>query len=154
MVAQSDVVPAPHSIVRIVAIAVSGKHFIGRSSPGGFAESWIAGASVVVACVISAWSTRNGQSWAHRLLKVQVCDQDSNLPISGPGMGVREIAHPAGFTSLFIGFLWPLRDDRGQTFADKDHGNNSDQQMLVVCASSPLLGFFHSISGILNGGFD
>jgi Mce-associated membrane protein len=31
-----------------------------RSSPGGFAESWIAGASVVVACVISAWSTRNG----------------------------------------------------------------------------------------------
>jgi hypothetical protein len=69
-------------------------------------------------------------------------------------MGVREIAHLVGFTSLFIGFLWPLWDDRGQTFADKDHGNNSDQQMLVVCVSNTLLGFFHSISGILNSGFD
>ena len=37
----------------------------GRSSPGGSAQSWIDCASVAVACVISAWSARNGQSWAH-----------------------------------------------------------------------------------------
>jgi len=61
----------------------------GRSSPGGFAQSWIDCASVATTCVISAWSTRNGQSWAHRLFKVQVCDQNSNLPISGLRMGVR-----------------------------------------------------------------
>nr|WP_269420743.1 RDD family protein [Bifidobacterium mellis] len=77
---------------------------------------------MAVACVISAWSARNGQSWAHRLLKLQVCDQDSNLPISGLRMGVREIAHLADFASLFIGFLWPLWDGRGQTFADKIMG--------------------------------
>ena len=94
----------------------------GRSSPDGFAQSWIDCASAAVACIISAWSTRNGQSWAHRLLKVQVCDQDSNLPISGLRMGVREIAHLADFASLLIGFLWPLWDGRGQTFADKIMG--------------------------------
>ena len=94
----------------------------GRSSPGGSAQSWIDCASVAVACVISAWSARNGQSWAHRLLKLQVCDQDSNLPISVLRMGVREIAHLADFASLFIGFLWPLWDGRGQTFADKIMG--------------------------------
>ncbi|MFT8443416.1 RDD family protein (plasmid) [Bifidobacterium fermentum] len=99
-----------------------GSILFGTSSPGGSAESWIDGASVAVACVISSWSTRNGQSWAHRLLKIQICDQDSNLPISGLRMGVREIAHLADFTSLFIGFLWPLWDGRGQTFADKNKG--------------------------------
>lgn len=96
-----------------------GSILLGRSSPGGSAEYWIDCGSVVVVCVISAWSTRNGQSWAHRLLKIQVCDQDSNLPISSLRMGVREIAHLSDFALLFIGFLWPLWDDRGQTFADK-----------------------------------
>lgn len=94
----------------------------GRSSQGGSTQPWINCASAAVACVIPAWSTRNGQSWAHRLLKLQVCDQDSNLPISGLRMGVREMAHLADFASLFIGFLWPLWDGRGQTFADKIMG--------------------------------
>ena len=99
-----------------------GSIVFGRSSPGGFAQSWIDCVSMAVVCVISAWSTRNGQSWAHRLLKLQVCDQDSNLPISGLRMGVREIAHLADFASLLIGFLWSLWDGRGQTFADKIMG--------------------------------
>ncbi|MDU5131830.1 MULTISPECIES: RDD family protein [Bifidobacterium] len=52
-------------------------------------------------------------------MRIQVLDQDSNLPISGMRMGIREVAHLADFVSPFIGFLWPLWDNRGQTFADK-----------------------------------
>ena len=122
MVAQSGVVPASHSIACVVAIAVGGDHCIWKI----FARRICSTLDRLRFCGCwlrySAWSTRNGQSWAHRLLKLQVCDQDSNLPISGLRMGVREIAHLADFASLFIGFLWPLWDGRGQTFADKIMG--------------------------------
>ena len=59
-----------------------GSVFCGRSSPGGAIGFWIDCSSAVVVRVISSWSTRNGQSWAHRLLRIQVLDQDSNLSIS------------------------------------------------------------------------
>ncbi|WP_347011841.1 RDD family protein [Bifidobacterium dentium] len=96
-----------------------GSVFCGRSSPGGAIGFWIDCSSAVVVRVISSWSTRNGRSWAHRLLRIQVLDQDSNLSISGMRMGIREVAHLADFVSPFIGFLWPLWDDGGRTFADK-----------------------------------
>mgnify|MGYP000028424448 CR=1 FL=1 len=98
---------------------LAGTVLFGRSWPGGMAESWIVCVCLLVAVAASALSTRNGQSWAHRLLKLRVCDQDSGMPISGWRMGARELAHLADSMSLLVGFLWPLWDGRGQTFADK-----------------------------------
>ena len=111
-------------ILRIVLPAsllsqLIGTLLFGKSSPGGAAETWIGCASLLVAGVISALSTRNGQSWAHQLLRLQVLDQESGAPISALRMGLRELAHLADFASLCIGFLWPLWDSQRQTFADK-----------------------------------
>lgn len=111
-------------ILRIVLPAsllsqLIGTLLFGKSSPGGAAETWIGCASLLVAGVISALSTRNGQSWAHQLLRLQVLDQESGDPISALRMGLRELAHLADFASLCIGFLWPLWDSQRQTFADK-----------------------------------
>ena len=91
----------------------------GRSSIDGTAGIWINCVSIIIVCVISACSTRNGQAWSHHFLGLQVVDQYSNLPISGVRMGLREIAHCVDFVPCFIGFLWPLWDTKGQTFADK-----------------------------------
>ena len=111
-------------ILRIVLPAsllsqLIGTLLFGKSSPGGAAETWIGCTSLLVAGVISALSTRNGQSWAHQLLRLQVLDQESSAPISARRMGLRELAHLADFASLCIGFLWPLWDSQRQTFADK-----------------------------------
>lgn len=91
----------------------------GRSSIDGTTGIWINCVSIIIVCVISACSTRNGQAWSHHFLGLQVVDQYSNLPISGVRMGLREIAHCVDFVPCFIGFLWPLWDTKGQTFADK-----------------------------------
>ena len=91
----------------------------GRSSIDGTMGIWINCVSIIIVCVISACSTRNGQAWSHHFLGLQVVDQYSNLPISGVRMGLREIAHCVDFVPCFIGFLWPLWDTKGQTFADK-----------------------------------
>ena len=91
----------------------------GRSSIDGTTGIWINCVSIIIVCVISACSTRNGQTWSHHFLGLQVVDQYSNLPISGVRMGLREIAHCVDFVPCFIGFLWPLWDTKGQTFADK-----------------------------------
>ncbi len=91
----------------------------GRSSIDGTMGIWINYVSIIIVCVISACSTRNGQAWSHHFLGLQVVDQYSNLPISGVRMGLREIAHCVDFVPCFIGFLWPLWDTKGQTFADK-----------------------------------
>ena len=89
-----------------------------RSSIDGTTGIWVNCVSIIIVCVISACSTRKGQTWSHHLLGLRVVDRDSNLPISGVRMGLREIAHCVDFASCFIGFLWPLWDNKGQ-LADK-----------------------------------
>ena len=69
----------------------------GRSSIDGTMGIWINCVSIIIVCVISACSTRNGQAWSHHFLGLQVVDQYSNLPISGVRMGLREIAHCVDF---------------------------------------------------------
>ena len=94
-----------------------GTVLFGRSDPDGICGSWIVCVSAVVVCLISVLSTRDGRSWAHRLLNLQVVDRSSLLPVSRVRMAVREAAHLADYI-LFIGFLRPLWNRQGQTFAD------------------------------------
>ena len=118
----------------------------GRSSIDGTAGIWINCVSIIIVCVISACSTRNGQAWSHHFLGLQVVDQYSNLPISGVRMGLREIAHCVDFVPCFIGFLWPLWDTKGQTFR-QNYENNDNQYRIDILhnyLSLPMHSYDHS----------
>ena len=65
-----------------------GTVLFGRSDPDGICGSWIVCVSAVVVCLISVLSTRDGRSWAHRLLNLQVVDRSSLLPVSRVRMAV------------------------------------------------------------------
>lgn len=95
------------------------------------------GGAFIVVTAVSALSTRNGQSWAHRLFNIRIVienneDVDINgnfmpenvshyvpLPCPPTKIFVREWAHLLDFASLTLGFFWPLWDPHKQTFADK-----------------------------------
>ncbi|GAA4714809.1 RDD family protein [Pedococcus ginsenosidimutans] len=61
---------------------------------------------------------RTGQSVGKKALGLKLVDERTGQPI-GAGMAfVRDLAHVLdGF--FYIGYLWPLWDDKRQTFADK-----------------------------------
>jgi uncharacterized RDD family membrane protein YckC len=65
---------------------------------------------------------RTGQSWGKQALGLKLLRMDNGQPIGGGMALLRDLAHfvdglPCGL--LPIGYLWPLWDDRRQTFADK-----------------------------------
>jgi uncharacterized RDD family membrane protein YckC len=61
---------------------------------------------------------RTGQSIGKTVVGLKLVDERTGLPI-GAGMAfVRDLAHVLDGV-LPIGYLWPLWDDRRQTFADK-----------------------------------
>ncbi len=93
----------------------------GRSLLEGGAAWLIYCAAFVVVVAVSAVLTRNGQSPTQRLFKLQVCEL-SGTPVSPVQAGFRNIAHVVDVATLGIGFLWPLCDFTGQTFADRIMG--------------------------------
>ncbi|WP_371744492.1 RDD family protein [Georgenia sp. TF02-10] len=95
-----------------------GTLLVGRSAPEGPA-GWLADVIAFgLIVVVSALFTSDGQSLTHRLVRLQIREL-SGEPASRLRMGLRNIAHLADFGSLGLGFLWPLWDLRGRTFADK-----------------------------------
>ncbi len=68
------------------------------------------------------WGYRQGttgSSIGKSVLKFKVIAEKTGQPI-GFGMSVvRQIAHVVDAVVCYIGFLWPLWDDKRQTFADK-----------------------------------
>ena len=61
---------------------------------------------------------RTGQSVGKKVMGIKLVDEHTGQPI-GAGMSfVRDLAHTLdGF--FYLGYLWPLWDDKRQTFADK-----------------------------------
>jgi uncharacterized RDD family membrane protein YckC len=61
---------------------------------------------------------RTGQSIGKKVMGIRLVDEYSGRPI-GAGMAfVRELAHALD-GAAYLGYLWPLWDDKRQTFADK-----------------------------------
>ena len=95
---------------------------IGWSAPRGGAVSWVClvlaalvvvaiGVNRLVAPAITGWSL--GRS----VFGIAVVDRDGLRP--GPWrLLARDAAHLLDTLPLFLGWLWPLIDDRGRTFAD------------------------------------
>lgn len=62
---------------------------------------------------------KTGQSWGKKALGIRLVSEQSGQPI-GPGMAFgRDIAHILDGLPCYIGYLWPLWDQKKQTFADK-----------------------------------
>lgn len=102
-----------------IAIAlVSG----GRNDSSG--PGLIAGLLYLVATglwIYNRWilAGRTGQSWGKQALGIKLLRMDNGQPIGGGMAFVRDIAHILDSLPCYLGYLWPIWDNRRQTFADK-----------------------------------
>jgi uncharacterized RDD family membrane protein YckC len=61
---------------------------------------------------------RTGQSWGKRLTKIVLVSELTSQPIGPVNAFLRDLVHILdGFA--YVGYLWPLWDEKKQTFADK-----------------------------------
>lgn len=80
-------------------------------------------AGVLLMIGIQVWNRvfkqgRSGQSVGKKVLGITLVDERTGQPI-GAGMSfVRELCHTVD-GAAYIGYLWPLWDDKRQTFSDK-----------------------------------
>ncbi|MEV5481106.1 MULTISPECIES: RDD family protein [Streptomyces] len=64
-----------------------------------------------------------GQTVGKKAMSIRLVREDTGQPL-GFGMAfVRRLAHFLDSIACYIGWLWPLWDDKGQTFADKAVGS-------------------------------
>jgi uncharacterized RDD family membrane protein YckC len=62
---------------------------------------------------------RTGQSWGKQVLNLRLVRMSDGQPIGGGMAFVRDLAHIIDALPCYIGFLFPLWDNRRQTLADK-----------------------------------
>jgi uncharacterized RDD family membrane protein YckC len=62
---------------------------------------------------------KTGQTWGRKVVGVRVVSVETGQPI-GAGMAfVRDLVHWIAGIPCYLGYLWPLWDDKKQTLADK-----------------------------------
>ena len=66
-------------------------------------------------CIVAG---RTGQSLGKRVLKIKLVSEATGQPIGALNAFVRDLLHILDGIG-YIGYLWPLWDDKCQTFADK-----------------------------------
>ncbi|MGW4062857.1 RDD family protein [Amycolatopsis sp. NPDC004747] len=82
--------------------------------------------------VYNRWITQGntGQSMGKRYAKIKLVREDTGQPV-GPGMAfLRDLAHAVDSAVCYVGWLWPLWDDKSQTLSDKIVGTvvvNADE---------------------------
>ena len=84
----------------------------------------IIGLSVMLASL--AWVAYNrwmiagktGQSLGKRMTKIRLIGEETNAPIGAKNAFIRDLVHILDALTV-VGYLWPLWDDKKQTFADK-----------------------------------
>ena len=60
---------------------------------------------------------RTGQSWGKRVTGIVLISEQTSQPIGPPNAFLRDIVHILDGVA-YVGYLWPLWDDKRQTFAD------------------------------------
>jgi uncharacterized RDD family membrane protein YckC len=61
---------------------------------------------------------RTGQSLGKRVMRIRLVGEPSDAPIGPMNAFVRDLVHVLDGMA-YVGYLWPLWDDKKQTFADK-----------------------------------
>jgi uncharacterized RDD family membrane protein YckC len=88
------------------------------------AVAMIIGLSVMLASLpwvaYNRWmiAGKTGQSLGKRLTKIKMISEEINAPIGATNAFIRDLVHILDALTL-VGYLWPLWDDKKQTFADK-----------------------------------
>jgi uncharacterized RDD family membrane protein YckC len=96
----------------------------GLAPSQGAAVAMIIGLSVMLASL--AWvaynrwmiAGRTGQSLGKRVTKIRLIGAETQAPIGAVNAFIRDLVHILDAVTV-VGYLWPLWDDRQQTFADK-----------------------------------
>ena len=84
----------------------------------------IVGALVMLAGMVwtayNRWyvAGRTGQSLGKRVTRIRLIGEQSEAPIGPMNAFVRDLVHVLDAIA-FVGYLWPLWDDKKQTFADQ-----------------------------------
>lgn len=95
---------------------------IGWSAPVGGWAWWVcvlAAATVLLAIMVNRWMAPAVTGWTigRAVYAIAVLDRDGGRP--GPWrLLIRDLAHLLDTLPLLLGWLWPLVDSRGRTFAD------------------------------------
>lgn len=84
----------------------------------------LAGLGVLVIAVFAVWNTlvrqgATGQSLGKWAMGIRLVGERSGAPVGVGRAFVRQLAHLLDALPLYVGYLWPLWDERRQTFADK-----------------------------------
>jgi uncharacterized RDD family membrane protein YckC len=91
---------------------------IGRASTGAYVVC------LILSLVFGLWNAcylqgKTGQSIGKRVLGIKLIKEQTGQPIGGWSCFGRIFVHIVDVLSLFLGYLWPLWDQKKQTFADK-----------------------------------
>jgi uncharacterized RDD family membrane protein YckC len=84
----------------------------------------LAAVGYLAAIGIAIWNIvfkqgQTGQTIGKGVLNIKLISEETSQPI-GPLMAfVRQIVHIVDAIPCYVGYLWPLWDDKRQTFADK-----------------------------------
>ncbi|GIG40676.1 hypothetical protein Cph01nite_24380 [Cellulomonas phragmiteti] len=62
---------------------------------------------------------RTGQSWGKRIVGLRTVHETTDQPLGMWWAFVRDIAHVVNAFLFYLGYLWPLWDQRRQAFSDK-----------------------------------
>ncbi|TDC54786.1 RDD family protein, partial [Actinomadura sp. KC345] len=113
------IVAAPFFVLYLIG------NILGASGSGGAAVIGLLFILIGLAIWIAAFlwicyqEGTTGQSIGKRQMRIRLVGAQTGQPI-GFGMAVlRKIAHVLDSALCYLGFLWPLWDERKQTFADK-----------------------------------
>jgi len=70
--------------------------------------------------IFNRWITagRTGQSWGRRKMKIMLISEQTGAPIGPLNAFLRDLVHTVD-SFLYLGYLWPLWDEKRQTFSDK-----------------------------------
>lgn len=118
------------------ALLLGTRETVCGTSDSGYAraESCAAGASTfgqvafavtwILAVAYALWNFgfqqgRTGSSLGKGVLKFKVVGQNTGQPVGFVASVVRQVAHAVDAVICYVGFLFPLWDDKRQTLADK-----------------------------------
>lgn len=85
----------------------------------GFGVGTLGGIGSIVVTVLNRWVRGGrGATWGMERMGLRLISEQTGRPIGTGGAFLRDLAHVLdGFA--YVGYLWPLWDQKRQTFADK-----------------------------------